>query len=206
MKQIIGLIMLVLIIGCKSMSQSASQENIQISIPKSWNILKTEGSFLIFDDGRRINTRIYEMNYLGSLTDSKGFPYFVLSGRTCKECDENIAVFIVNPKNEVRPVSELPKYTYPGREYDYENNQLKFESKLFIGNCINSYDKSFCLIWLQKSINSSNKSDSSMFIVDVYNDTLRERIIKPQTREYNKNIQLLRNCKEIKGKEITSEP
>lgn len=202
MKQIIAFIALLFIVACNNIDQNASTENTQ----KSWNVLRADGSFLIFNDNRRINTRLYDMNYLESLNDSTGNPYFVLSGRTCKECDENIAIFIVCPKDTARPLSELPKYAYPGKEYYYENNQLTFEVKLFIGNCIDNSRKSAALIWVQKERDCSNKLDSSMFIVDIFHNKIRERNVKPQTQEYTNYLQHLKNCKEIKGVETTSEP
>ncbi len=202
MKQIIVFIALLLIVACNNIGQNATTENTK----KSWNVLRTDGSFLIFNDNSRINTRLYDMTYLESLIDSTGNSYFVLSGRTCKECDENIAIFIVCPQDTAIPLSELPKYTYPGKEYDYENNQLTFESKLFIGNCIDNSGKSACLIWVQKERDRSNKLDSSMFIVDIFNKKIRERSVKPQSQDYTKNLQHLKNCKEIKGVVTTSEP
>lgn len=206
MKQTIVFIVLISILACNNMSQSISTENASVSLQKSWNVLRTEGTFIIFDDNSHINTQLYEVSYIESLTDSKGIPYFVLSGRTCKECDENIAIFLFSLGDTVSPLSDLHKYTYPGKEYDFENNKLSFESKLFIGNCITSDDKSVCLIWLQKFINNSNSLDSSMFIVDIFNDKIRERNIKSQTQEYKSNLHHLKNCREIKGIETTSEP
>lgn len=206
MKHIIVFLTILALVACNNITQNSTAKNIQKSAQKSRNVVRTEGSFLIFNDNSRINTQLYEMNYLESLTDSKGSPYFVLSGRTCKECDENIAIFLICPNDTVKSLAKLPKYTYPGKEYDYESNQLCFESRLFIGNCINSSEKSSCLIWVQKAKNRSNKLDSSMFIVDIFNDKIRERNIKSQTQEYNNNLQYLKNCREIKGVETTSEP
>ena len=200
-KQIFIAVLMFSVLACNTGQNTSTDNN-----KKSWDFLKTNGSDLVFQDKSIINTRLYDMNYIETLKDSLGNSFIVLSGRTCKECDENISIFILNPEDTLRPLSELPKYSYPGKEYDYENNQLNFESRLFIGDYLNSICHSICLIWLQKFKNSSNELDSSMFIVDVFNGQLREREIKSQSQEYSGNLQYLINCKEIKGIRTTSEP
>lgn len=206
MKQLLTLIALLSIVACKNINQKTAVDNTQKFTKKTWDVRTVDGKFLVFNDNSRINTRLYEMSYLESLTDSSGSTYFVLSGRTCKECDENISIFLVSPKDTIKPLSEIHKYTHPGKEFDYENNKLIFESKLFIGNCINNGGKTTSLTWVQKEMNNNNKLDSLMFIVDIFNDKVRERKVKPQTQEYNSNLQYLKNCREIKGVETTSEP
>ena len=206
MKQIIAFIVLLSIVACKNFNKNTSVENTQKSTQKTWNVKRVDGTFLIFNDNIRINTRLYAMSYLESLIDNNGSKYFVLSGRTCKECDENISIFVVSPKDTIKPLSELPSYMYPGKVYYYLNKELIFESKLFIGNCINIGEKTNKLIWVQRELNVNNKFDSLMFIVDIVNDKIRERKIKSQTEEYDSNLQYLKNCREIKGVETTSEP
>ena len=45
-----------------------------------------------------------------------------------------------------------------------------------------------------------------MFIVDIFNDKIRESKIRSQTQEYRNILQHLKDCKEIKGVDVTSEP
>jgi hypothetical protein len=206
MKQVIAFIMLFSIVACKNINPKASVENTKKSTKKIWDVKKVDGKLLVFNDNSSINTRLYAMSYIESLTDSSGSTYFVLSGRICSECDENISIFLISPKDTIKPLSELPSYMYPGKVYYYLNKELIFESKLFIGNCINIGEKTNKLIWVQRELNDNNKFDSLMFIVDIFNDKIRNREIKPQTQEYKSNLQHLKNCREIKGVETTSEP
>lgn len=206
MKQIIILVTLISIISCKNINKNVSAENSKKSTQKTWNVKGVDGAFLIFNNKSRINTRLYEMRYIESLTDSSDSTYFVLSGKICSECDENISIFLISPKDTIKTLTELPSYTYPGKEYYYLNNELIFESKLFIGNCINNGEKTNKLIWVQRALNDNNKFDSLMFIVDVFDDKIRNMEIKPQTQEYRNILQHLKNCREIKGVDVTSEP
>src|ERR1035437_1195618 len=204
MKHIVIFILLLSLTACKNTDQKTSSVSQKKIIQKTWNVLKAESSFIIFDDNSRINTKLYDMSYLGSLSDSTGGIYFVLSGRACKECDENIAIFLFSPKDTLKPVSELFKYTYPGKEYDYENNQLLFESKLFLAKKAGS--TSNYLVWVQNEKNDNAKIDSSMFIVDIFNDKIRERKITSHVHDYINELKLLKSYKEIKEIETTSEP
>jgi len=205
MKNIIAFVLLISFIACKNKCQNISDENNPNQAKKSWDFLKTDGTMLIFKDKTRLNTRLYEMNYLETLSDSSNNPYFVLSGNTCKDCDENIGIFLLCPDDTLKPLSKLFKYSYPGKEYDYENNKLIFESKLYIGNCI-SNNNNICLIWVQKESNENNKINSSVFIVDMYNNNIRERSVLPNSNEYDKILLEIKTCKEIQGIETTSEP
>jgi len=201
-------VLLNVLVACKNQNteQNIQTDNSQSSVKKIWNVVKTENSFIVFDDNSRINTKLFDMSYLCSLCDGAGEAFFVLSGRTCRDCDENIAIFIFTPTDTLKPVSELLKYTYPGKEYDYENSQLIYESKLFVGRNANSKSSADFLIWLQSEKSNSNKMDSSIFIVDVFNNKIREQRISSREQKYKEKLNLLKNCKEIKGIETISEP
>lgn len=154
MKLVFILASLLLMVACKSGEKNTTSVINELK-HKNWTVLTTEGSWLIFADKSRINTKLYEMSYLESISDNDDNPYFVLSGKSCKDCDENLAIFLLSPADTLKLLSMLPKYTYPDKEYDYENNQLIFDSKLFMGNCLISNAKSACLIWLQKTNNNN---------------------------------------------------
>ena len=206
MKQIVAFIMLLSIVACKHINQKATVENTKKSTKETRDVKRVDGKFLVFIDNSRFDTRLYDMKYMESLIDNNGATYFVLSGRTCEGCDGNISIFLLSLKDSIKPLSEFPDYKYPGKVFYWENNELIFESKLFIGNCINNGEKTNKLIWVQRALNDNKKFDSLMFIVDIFNDKIRNTEIKPQNQEYKKNLQYLKNCKEIKGIERTSEP
>jgi len=179
--------------------------NIQMFTLKSWNVIKTDSSYLVFDDNSRINTKLFDLKYLETIKDNKGNPYFIISGRTCYACDENSSIIVYSLEDTAKSLKDIHKYTYPGEIYDYLTNELIFSSKLFIGNCIDK-DSTTSLIWLQSYRNEQNKFDTGMFIVDVYNGNKIEKYLKSQTIEFRDNLKILHNCHEIKGIEMTSEP
>ena len=203
MKQIVLFIAILSLIACNN-CQINQVENKSVATQKTVSVKKIDGSFLVLNDNSRFNSRLYEMKYLESLTDVNGSTYFVLSGRTCKECDENISIFLISPKDTLKPVPELSKYLYPGKVFDYENNKLVFESKLYIGNSFINDKTSKSLIWLQKV--KSKKLENLMLIVEVFNGKIRERNFKPQSQEYKRCFKNLKNCREIKGVDVSSEP
>lgn len=199
-------VLLTTMLACKNERQNTPAGSSISSFHRTWRVQGTESSYIVFDDNSRIDTKLFDMSYLCSLSDSMGKVYFVLSGRTCKECDENISIFLYTPKDTLKPVSELAKYTYPGKEFDYENDQLIFESRLYVGDRFHNGNLSNCLIWVQSERNNSDKIDSSMFIVDIVKGKIEERKISSQAQEYRTKLQLVMSFKEIKGIEITSEP
>ena len=194
------LVMLLALLSCRG-----SNTNTVGTVSESplWLFHKVEGCCLVFKDHRRINTRLFEVRYIETLNNNDA-PYFVLSGRSCEHCDENVSVFILSPNDTLKTVSEYPKYSFPRKVYDYETHALVFESKLYLCNTNEKHSNS--LVWLQKELNSRNRFDSSLFIVDVLNGVLRERKISSQTKGYFENAELLKYSKEIEGIEVTSDP
>ena len=206
MRQFLFFLEILLLFECNYTNRIASDLKVHNLNQIEKNFIRTDGQFLILKNGSHISTRLYEMKYVESLLDRNGNTYFVVSGKTCSNCDENISIFIINLQDTITPIDDLPKYSYPGKELNYENHKLVFDSELFIGRGINKGDSTISLVWVQKEMNSKENLDSSMFIVDIFNGKIRERIIKPQSLEFKQNLLILKKFKKIKGIETTSEP
>lgn len=93
------------------------------------------------------------------------------------------------------------KYTYPGKEYDYLDKSLLFESRMFYGNCMKN--KGSCVVWTQKSKNEKGLMENSIFLVEVDEDKLVESKLSYDNKIVN---ELIKNCKELPGIDVTSEP
>ena len=170
-------------------------------VVKSWDFLKTDGSKLILKDGNSIDTKLFEMNFLKTLKDNNGNLYFVVSGKESGYV-ANISIYIFNSKNTQKSFSEIPNYSYPGKVYNWESNELISEHRLFVGDCID-----FCLLWVQKDLMiESNEFKNSIYTVNIINGEIKGRIINSQEKEYNKYLQNIEKYEEILGKDFTSEP
>jgi hypothetical protein len=205
-KQIIIIITAVILFSCNLRNDKPENKKSSQTVKTSWDLLKTEDSFLIFKNGKKFNTQLHELKYIESLNDNSDNPYFVLAGRPCGDCDANISIYFVSPIDSIKSIDKLQRYAYPGKINDWETSRTIFESKLFIGNCINNGNNSKKLVWIQKSIDNKNIADSLIFIVDVLNNKLRENVIKSGSSLYSQYKQEVINCKEIEGIDNTSEP
>jgi hypothetical protein len=55
------------------------------------------------------------MKVIGQLRTTKKAPYFILSGTTCTECDENISIYIHSPSDgAMKNEGEQRRFAYSG--------------------------------------------------------------------------------------------
>src|SRR5262245_15239159 len=89
---------------------------------------------LVFDDGTRFQTTLFEVRVLGVLQSDRKAPYFVLEGRGCTACDANTTIYIHSPSDgPMRGEAKQRRFAYPGREIWYEDRKtLLYEARTFI--------------------------------------------------------------------------
>ncbi|NNE98649.1 MAG: hypothetical protein HKN25_06480 [Pyrinomonadaceae bacterium] len=172
-----------------------------------WVFKKTEGQQIIFENGKKINTRLYELKYLRSLVTETGTTFLILSGRGCTECDANIGIYIHNPADgDMKGEAEQMRYAYPGKISYYEDNSLIAESRMFAGNCLP--DKTNMVIWYQKELNDDKEWESSAYIAEIINEELVGKTLEKELPDIKVSLGLkkAKKCFEIKGIDRTSEP
>ena len=185
-----------LLFSCNFSSRQIETEN------SNWGIKKIGMDTIFYNNGRTTKTNIYDLKYIGTLKTKRRSPYIVLSGKSCDDCDENISIFLFSSDNRVLNNTLYRKYSYPGKEYDYLEKNLLYESRVFFGNC--QFDSIQSIIWYQKQYTNSG-IDSSIFIVQVIDDTLKSEKIA-YNKMKKKSFNLNKNCKEIHGVDVSSEP
>ena len=176
----------------------------EISLDNTRKVAKTEGSKLYFTNGEWLNTGLSDMKYIGQLATQNKAPYFILSGKRCRACDENIAVFIWSPSDGPMKIDTdtlQKRYSYPGTENDYATKELVAERRMFYGACLGSES----VVWVQRTINAKKQAESSIFIVSVQNDTLHEASIK-EPAEIQELLKKVKSCSELQGVATTTEP
>jgi hypothetical protein len=102
----------------------------------------SNGSLVVFENGKRIWSDLINMQYIGQLSSDPDHPYLIFSGRGCDACDENIYIFILNPKDDsFRTASKTKRYIFPGNLYAFgPGKRLIRESRLFVGDCFPGYN------------------------------------------------------------------
>lgn len=137
-------------------------------------IIPTIVNKTIILDNISYQTNLFDLKYIGQLKTTNKLPYFIISGRKCVDCDENISIFVWSPTDGIKTLNQNSnRYSYPGKEYDYSNNELIFENQMFYGNCL-GYES---CIWIQKEKNFNNEWKKSIFILKIKNDAIKEETI-----------------------------
>jgi hypothetical protein len=191
-------------IAVKTATNPTSDSTVKYDIQSNnWGVVKVEGKELLLNNGKRLKTSLFNLKYIGQLQTKSKAPYFILSGRSCTNCDENISIYIWCPSNGVMLANgKQPRYSYPGKEKDYATNEIVYENRMFYGSC-STYKNS--VIWIQRSLNGKKVWENSVFIVTVVNDKLQE-IKLPKSNQINGFLNKESNCKELPGIVTTTEP
>jgi len=185
--------------SCATATKIDSSSNLQNN---EWEIAKVEDKTLLFSNGKSFKTSLFDLKYIGQLQTKKKAPYLILSGRSCKDCDENISIYIWSPDDgEMKSGGQQPRYSYPEKEEDYLTNELVYGNRMFYGSCLGTES----CIWVQRSLNKNKTWKNSVFMVKVQNDTLRE-IKLNESAELNELLGKVIKCSELPGTVNTTEP
>jgi hypothetical protein len=210
MKKIILILsVLILFVSCSSKehNKNASAKMTDSTVldlkqKLNWNLANIEGKVLVFDNGEKIETSLFDLKYIGQLKTRSKIPYFILSGRSCNNCDENFSIYIWSPSDgSMKSNGKQPHYSYPGSENDYATNKLVYQNRMFFGACLG---KENC-IWVQKSLNDRGEWENSIFIVEVENDVLKEATLN-ESADMNAILDRVTGCTELPGIVSSTEP
>jgi hypothetical protein len=162
---------------------------------------------LTLPDGSKFKTLIYGMKIIGQLRTAKKMPYFILSGTTCTECDENISIYIHSPSDgPMKNEGEQPRFSYPGQETDYQSGKIDYEGQMFYGDCLRSHPNA--AVWFAKAIGDDKKWHDGVLVAEVKGDrlvTTELRLELPQKREAQAAVRA-GQCHELPGIKSYSEP
>lgn len=166
---------------------------------------KIDGSKLVFKNGQTFETNLYELDYIGQVPVNNKVPYFIFSGRDCNECDESISIYIHSPSDgQLKVEHGQNRYVYPGIEKDYETDSVLCISRAFYGQVL---DNKIGVIWYENRLLENGKMARFVFLACVDNGTLKDTTYN-DNGSINQTLDLLSKglCKEIKGRQYTSEP
>ena len=169
---------------------------------QEWIFSKVVDQTIYFSNGRQFKINLYDLKYIGQLHRKSSIPFLNLAGRGCMECDENLAIYIYSPiSGLIKNKGMVVRYSYPGREHDYSENKIIFESRMFYGDCLkNNIDS---IVWLQKTLNSQNNFEDSAFVLEPKGEDLKETILKGFDVPI---IQTNNKCNELTGMDFSPEP
>jgi hypothetical protein len=204
-------ILLFLIFSSCGTKHNSKNVSFQIDNPKAessnssnWTFDKIQGSKLVFKDAMSFETNLFELEYIGHVQIERKAPYLIFSGRDCNVCDANISIYIHSPDDGHLIVANgQNRYQYPGTEKYYENDSIVYQSRAFYGQILNDTEG---VIWYENRLTEDGKMARLIYLVRLGN--VKQDTSFTDDGRLDETINLLKQglCKEIKGRNFTSEP
>jgi hypothetical protein len=172
---------------------------------QNWEFEKVAGSNLYFKNAKPFKTNLYNLQYIGQVSNGSIPPFLILSGRDCDECDANISVYICSPADgPLKVESGENSYSLPGTERDIEDKSMIFKARAFYGLILPNIKG---VIWYQTQLMENGTLKKSVFLVNLNHPDKKEISMK-DAGQLQETLKLLKQglCKEIPGVAYNSEP
>ena len=163
------------------------------------------GSVVTFRNGKTIKAEIVELAYIGQLKLAGKAPVIVFSERPSDECGANTTLYFHSPGNGLLK-RDADYYGYPGKMYNYMDDSLVQDSRLFLDECLP--DKGEVAIWYDRVKDGTGVWKDAVTLPEVKGGKLHGDFIKPPLPGIGKSLVLVKSdgCREIPGRRMTSEP
>lgn len=177
----------------------------EIQFNAEWKLDRIDSSKLVFKNGRIIETKLNNLEFIGQITLENKDPFLIFTGVDCKFCDANPSIYIHSPSDgELIVGAGKNTYGLPGRTFSYENHSLLYEGRVFYGQVLENRKG---VIWYQKTLMNTGKWESSVFIAEIKNSMIENKFLSDTVLVEHTLLMLQKGlCKEIKGTDHTSEP
>ncbi|MDO3625906.1 hypothetical protein [Mucilaginibacter sp. BT774] len=197
----------VLLISCRNSNKEGTvvKNTKSNKLQTSWLLDNVSGSILKFTNGQKFNTGLFDVKYIGSLTNGNKAPFLIFSGRDCNECDEIISIYIHSPSNgRLNMDNGKNRFQYPGTEKDFESDTVLYKARAFYGHVLPGIKG---VVWYQQELMTDKTWESSTFLVNLNTGSEVDTLLKG-TEKLKSTLKFLAqgSCKEIKGVNYTSEP
>ncbi len=170
-----------------------------------WLFERVEGSKLVFQNGNAVETKLFDLKYVGQLEVADKAPYLIFSGRYCSNCDAIISIYVYSPSDKQLQVERgQNRYQYPGVVRDYHTDRIRYSSRAFYGQVMENTNG---IVWYESRIMENGENGDFVYLVNLKNGELKDTIY-PYNGEMDQTMALLKKgvCKEIPGRHYTSEP
>ena len=162
---------------------------------------------LTLPDGSQFKTAIYGMKIVGQLRATNKLPYFIVSGTTCTDCDENVSIYIVSPSDgPMKNEGAQPRFSYPGQEADYQSGHIESEDRMFFGECL--LDHPNAAVWFDRTLGNDEQWRNDVLVAEVKDDHLVISHLHgqlPQPADVQTPVRS-GQCHELPGIRTNSEP
>jgi hypothetical protein len=150
---------------------------------------------------------LYNIKPLGALRNSNGQPYFLLSAKPCKDCNQDPGIYAIHsPETNEGSVHVSPTgYVFPGRIVDPRSRAMLSESRVFYGHCLRSRANDVLVIFQREKIDRHGIQSSVLIAELPHKDGmyhLEETLLERHLPRLNDTLRETRShtCHEIEGK------
>ncbi len=166
---------------------------------------ETDSSALVFEDGTRMETGLYDLRYIGQVQRHGGMPWLIMAGRHCTECDAELALYIHSPSDGALQVANGANARYyPGRILDGETGDPYYEGRVFYGEVL---AETGGVIWFERIHQADGTVQEVTTLMDLDGEIPVEQQFMDQER-LSKTLELAARgaCTEIPGIDQTAAP
>ncbi|MGK5083157.1 hypothetical protein WDW37_07605 [Bdellovibrionota bacterium FG-1] len=150
---------------------------------------------------RPLKTELFDLKYLGALkTPANTLPssaYFLFSGRPCKNCLQDAAIYALKPSG-----GPLTTFVHPGKIFESKTRSLVLESRAFFGKCLSNSLLPVYVIFQKERIDKLKGMQASVLIAEPGADHLSERLLERHLPRLQDTLRLVKQktCREIEGR------
>ena len=162
---------------------------------------------LKYSHGRIFKTAVHQPVLIAEFQVRNEEPILVYSGLGCADCDINRNVYVQSPADGPHLSGETGRrYSYPGKYRDPETQTLVETVRMFVGRCTPSRHEG--VVWFSNTKLQTGAWQRSTYLAQVEDAKLVEY------RQPGPEVTMLaamqavskRMCRELQGKQFTTEP
>lgn len=172
--------------------------------PAQWKPAKVEDGKINFENQPSMQIGIYDIKYIDQISIDEKAPFFIMSGRDCKNCDHEIGLYIHSPRNgTLETDSGKNKYQYPRIERNRITDSLIYSSRTFYGEVLPGVRG---LVWYETAVSDNGKLVKMVYISEIIKGKLEDRR-KEDLGQLQNTLELMKEgkCREIPQRELVSE-
>lgn len=202
------LILIVTLMSCGTKDKSSRlivKPQADKQIAADWKLDKVKGGKLLFTNGEIFETKLFDLEYVGQISNENKLPYLIFSGRDCENCGANISLYVHSPSDGQLIVGDGQNaFSYAGTTSDYESGSTISKTRVFYGQVLGDLEG---VIWYDSTLTDDNSWSATTYLCYKSDGRLKDSTITDYSN-IDKTLTLKTKglCKEIAGKKFTSEP